>query len=63
MDTSKKVKTSESVKIEKRLREEVFLLDPFHRRYFNYAIFDKNTNSLHGSQYSLHYQEGMISIR
>ncbi len=63
MDTSKKVKSNESVTIERRLREEVFLLDPLHRRYFNYAVFDKDTNSLHGSQYSLHYHEGMISIR
>ena len=63
MGTSTKVKSNASVVIEKRLREEILLLDPFHRRYFNYAVFDKNTNSLHGSQYSLHYQAGMISIR
>jgi hypothetical protein len=63
MNTSNKLKINESVKIEKRLRDEVFLLDPFHRVYFNYAVFDKDTNSLHGSQYSLHYQAGMISIR
>ena len=63
MDTSEKIKSNASVTIERRLREEVFLLDPFHRRYFNYAMFDKDTNSLHGSRYSLHYQEGMISIR
>jgi hypothetical protein len=63
MDTSKEKEIDKSEKIERRLREEVFLLDPFYRGFFSYALFDENTNSLHGSRYSLHYRNGYISIR
>jgi|3_EtaG_2_1085321.scaffolds.fasta_scaffold78372_2 hypothetical protein len=63
MDTSKEKQVEEHSTVERRLRDEVFLLDPFYRKFFNYAMFDKNTNSLHGSRYSLHYSGGLISIR
>ena len=53
----------ESQKIEKRLRDEVFLLDPSHRGFFAWALFDKKTNCLHGTKYALHYQDGNVSIR
>ena len=54
---------TESQEIEKRLREEVFLLDPSHRSYFAWALFDKKTNCLHGTKYVLSYQDGSVSIR
>ena len=53
----------ESQEIEKRLRDEVFLLDPHRRDCFVWAIFDKKTNCLHGTKYALYYQDGNVSIR
>jgi hypothetical protein len=53
----------ESQEIEKRLRDEVFLLDPSHRDCFMWALFDKKTNCLHGTKYVLHYQDGKVSLR
>ena len=53
----------DSTKVERRLRDEVFLLSPVYRNYFSYALFDKDTNTLHGTKYSLHYCNGSISIR
>ena len=63
MGTSSDNKLNRLDTVEKRLREEVFLLDPFYRKFFSYAIFDKNTKSLHGTRYSLHYTNGGVSIR
>jgi hypothetical protein len=59
----RKKKMDDSTKVERRLRDEVFLLAPVYRNYFSYALFDKTTNTLHGTKYSLHYCNGHISIR
>ena len=63
MDTSAKKELTKVAVVEKRLREEVFLLDPFYRKFFSFAIFDKDTNILHGTKYSLHYSNGAVSMR
>ena len=62
MNTSDK-NTNKVEKIERRLREELFLIDPYYRKYFTRAIFDKSTNSLHGSKYTIYYNSGQISLR
>lgn len=49
--------------VERRLRDEVFLLAPAYRNCFSDALFDKTTNTLHGTKYSLHYSNGNVSIR
>ena len=63
MDIHAEDTTRESDTIERRLRDEVSFLDPYYRDNFSYALFDKKTFSLHGIKYSLHYNNGKISIR
>ena len=63
MGTSSEKPIDNQTRVERRLRDEVYLLDPFYRKFFSYAIFDRTTNSLHGTRYSLHYMHGAVSIR
>lgn len=63
MSTSEENQDTESLTVERRLRDEVLLLHPWHRKGFDVAVFDRKTKSLHGSKYSLYYQDGRVSIR
>lgn len=63
MSTSSENHGSESCTVESRLRNEIFLLDPWHRESFDLAVFDSRTNALHGTKYSLYFHEGGVSIR
>ena len=63
MSTSEEKHELESFEVESRLRDEVFLLDPWHRESFELAVFDSRTNALHGTKYSLYFHEGRVSIR
>jgi hypothetical protein len=49
--------------VERRLRDEVFLLAPAYRNCFFNALFEEATNTLHGTKYSLYYCDGRVSIR
>ena len=63
MSISSKKHDLESCAVESRLRDEVFLLDPWHRESFALAVFDSRTNALHGTKYSLYFHKGRVSIR
>ena len=63
MGTSRKKSIREKCRVEARLRDEVLLLDPIHRICFSSAVFDKDTNTLYGTKYALHYQNGSVHIR
>ena len=48
--------------IEKALREEVFMLSPNHRKYFNNAIFDRSKNALYGDSRVLFFKDKNCSL-
>jgi hypothetical protein len=62
MDVSTENSDTEFLGVENRLRLEILLLHPWHRKHFDFAVFDSKTNSLHGAKYSLYYCEGRVSI-
>ncbi len=63
MDVSIENPDSTEASVENRLRLEILLLHPWHRKHFNLAVFDSRTNSLHGDKYSLYYRDGNVSMR